>query len=197
MSSYLHDVESAVRTDVQQLEAPWALYLRVGLPGPQLSLAHADLDNFLFPVASLLRNLAKSSAPLVSAWCTKHVGARSSILIAGAARSDAPGPVAQVHTTASAESSAFKEQVASQISGAAPLPPGPVHVQLSYVVGPMRNWLNLWKPTIDALGPILGSSSAGRPWNPGDGRITELGLHVRVDAERRHDVDLQVSARLA
>jgi hypothetical protein len=62
------------------------------------------------------------------------------------------------------------------------------------MVGPGRNWLNLWKPTIDALGPLLGSAQPGKLWNPRDGRIVELGLHCVVDADLRHDVVMEIVA---
>ena len=45
-----------------------------------------------------------------------------------------------------------------------------------------RNWTALWKPTIDVLGPLLGSDP--RPHKPHgearDGRITEIALHQTV-----------------
>ena len=49
------------------------------------------------------------------------------------------------------------------------------------MVGPRRNWLNLWKQTIDALDPLLGRTRPDRAWHPRDGRITELGVHCTVD----------------
>ena len=52
------------------------------------------------------------------------------------------------------------------------------------------NYLNLWKPTIDALGPILGSDSSGREWSPDDGRITELGMHVTADSKSPYGVKI-------
>jgi hypothetical protein len=60
-----------------------------------------------------------------------------------------------------------------------------VRLELAFVVGPTWNWLNLWKPTIDALVPILGHSGSPRTWDPLDGRITELGMHVAVDKAAR------------
>jgi hypothetical protein len=54
-------------------------------------------------------------------------------------------------------------------------------MQLCFTVGPGRNWLTLWKPTIDALGPVLCYTPAGGPWSPLDGRIVDLGLHRSVN----------------
>ena len=62
------------------------------------------------------------------------------------------------------------------------------------VVGPGRNWTNLWKPTIDALDPLLDRTRPDRDWHPLDGRITELALHVHVDLALQHDVVASIIA---
>ncbi len=49
-----------------------------------------------------------------------------------------------VETTASTDGAAYKQGVARQLRGVTPLGPG-------------RNRTNLWKPTIDALGQLLGT----------------------------------------
>ena len=77
---------------------------------------------------------------------------------------------------------------------AAEIPAGPVQLQLAFVVGPQRNWLTLWKPTIDALDPLLGRTHADRDWHPQDGRITDLGLHVTVDPSLGHDILVSIAA---
>jgi hypothetical protein len=77
---------------------------------------------------------------------------------------------AQVRTTASGGSEAWKEQIAVQMLAARPLPAtGDAELVVAYRVGPRRSWLNLRKPSIDALGSVLGSGS--RRWHPRDGRI--------------------------
>ncbi|WP_089007684.1 hypothetical protein [Micromonospora viridifaciens] len=86
-----------------------------------------------------------------------------------------------VTTTASASMSVYKEQIRDQIMPASRLPGDGVALQLAFVVGPSRAWPNLWKPTIDALGAILGHDDGAREWNARDGRITDLGLHCVVD----------------
>ena len=101
---------------------------------------------------------------------------------------------AHVHTTASGSTTAYKQQIHDQLIGASELPVGPVSLQISFTVGPRRNWLNLWKPTIDALDPILGRTRPDRSWHPRDGRITELGLHSTVDQELGNDVLLAIAA---
>lgn len=46
---------------------------------------------------------------------------------------------------------------------------------------------NLWKPLIDAFGPVLGEDGR-RAFHPYDDRIVELGLHHRVVNDIGHDV---------
>jgi hypothetical protein len=58
-------------------------------------------------------------------------------------------------------------------------------------------WANLWKPTIDALGAVLGRDDGAQEWNIRDGRITELGLHCTIDPDRGHDVEIAVRASMA
>jgi hypothetical protein len=100
-------------------------------------------------------------------------------------------------TTASASTAAYKEQIRAAVVGAAELPTGPVKLELAFVVGHRRNWLNLWKQTIDSLDPLLGRTYPDRAWNPRDGRITELGMHVMVDPDVGNDVLVGISAAQA
>jgi hypothetical protein len=60
--------------------------------------------------------------------------------------------------------------------------------------GRPRNWLSMWKPSIDALSQILGHSSLTRSWSPQDGRIVDLGLHCRVDAAVGNDILISIAA---
>ena len=69
-----------------------------------------------------------------------------------------------------------------------------MELQLSFIVGPRRNWLNLWKPTIDALDQIPGRTTPERSWHPLDGRVVELGLHCRVDPGLGNQVVIGVAA---
>jgi hypothetical protein len=87
--------------------------------------------------------------------------------------------------------------VRDAVAHATEIPSGPVQLQLAFVVGPYRNWLNLWKPTIDALDLLLGRTRADRDWHPRDGRITNLGLHVDIDQSLGHDVVVSIAAEAA
>ena len=98
-----------------------------------------------------------------------------------------------VCTTASTSSTAFKQQIYDQFVNARELAHGPVVLQLSFIVGPRRNWLNLWKQTIDTLDLILGRTRPDQPWNPRDGRIVEAGLHCTVDSSLGNDVIIEIA----
>jgi hypothetical protein len=100
-------------------------------------------------------------------------------------------------TTASASTPAYKEQIHAAVASAAELPRGPVRLELAFVVGPARNWLNPWKQTIDSLDPLLGRTYTGRAWNPRDGRVTELGMHLTVDPALRYEVAVGIAAACA
>ncbi|MEI2700718.1 MAG: hypothetical protein V9E94_21125 [Microthrixaceae bacterium] len=116
------------------------------------------------------------------------------------ARCGVAGPPEQrytVRTTASAQTASYKEQVRSAVADASQLRPGPVQLQIAFVVGAQRNWMNLWKPTIDSLHPLLGRTRPDREWHPNDGRIIDLSLHVHVDSSLGHDVVASIAAEPA
>jgi hypothetical protein len=69
-----------------------------------------------------------------------------------------------------------------------------VSLELSFIVGLTRNWMNLWKPTIDSLGSLLGHTAEAKEWNPNDGRIVELALHCAVDPGAGNNVVLGLRA---
>jgi hypothetical protein len=65
--------------------------------------------------------------------------------------------------------------------------PGPAGLTIALTTGPGRNWASLWKPVIDAFGPVLGEDPT-RPFHPHDDRIVSLGLHHTIDTGIAHDV---------
>ena len=159
-------------------------------------LDHHDLDNYLFPLSRRLmknRNLA-----LGSVWATKSAGVTSSIRCEPASAHAAPEVVdyrATIRTTASARTRAFKQQIRGQLAGSHEMDAGPVSLEIAFAVGSRRNWINLWKPTIDALGGLLGWTRPDREWHPRDGRITELGLHRTILPALGTDVVIALAAR--
>lgn len=189
LREYLEDTAELLAPHLVASNGRWALLLEVGLPPGRDLVDMADLDNYAFPLATRLRN-----EDLVAVWCTKRHADISRVLVAPAAETAGPRHPYTVRTTASASTAAYKEQVRSAVVDAAVIPTAAVQLQLSFVVGPLRNWLTLWKPTIDALDPLLGRTRDDRDWHPKDGRITDLGLHVAVDPSLGHDVLVSIAA---
>lgn len=198
LEKFLSHAEGLLATPLSQLPEPLALRLDVALPSTVDLLDQRDLDNYAFPLASRLSKVKPRA--LASVWVTKRHGKTSTVGLQQAVRCPAPSigaPWTQVRTTAAASTTAYKQQIYDQLREAAALPEGPVALELSFTVGPGRNWLNLWKPTIDALGPILGPTQPSHPWHPHDGRIVELGLHHQVDDSLGHDVEIAIAATTA
>ncbi|MET9020029.1 hypothetical protein ABZV93_08625 [Actinopolymorpha sp. NPDC004070] len=194
LQHYLHHATSLVRPALSAMIGPWSLRLDVGLPETVPVLDQHDLDNFAYPLAQHLS--CETASHLVSVWCTKSRHTTSFIRVEPAVtRADLDGnSTISVHTTASASSTSYKQQVHDQVARhAVILPEGPVALELAFTVG-RRNWLNLWKPTIDALEPLLGRTTPGRDWHPRDGRITELGLHLTEDLTLGYAVRIDISA---
>lgn len=148
-----------------------------------------DLDNYAFPLAKRLY-----SHDLVSVWASKRHAPASYITAAPARKASPPAELWPARTSSSADGVAYKEQVRAALASAAELPAGPVSLQIAFAVGPRRNWLNLWKPTIDALDPLLGRATLDRLWHPNDGRVIDLGLHVTTNRDLGNDVQLFIAA---
>ncbi|OBI10250.1 hypothetical protein A5715_11160 [Mycolicibacter heraklionensis] len=188
LRAYLDDTEALLAAS--RIDGPWALRLDVGLPTGRDLLSMADLDNYAYPLAYRLRDPG-----LVSVWCTKQHSETSFVRIEAAREMpSAQGNVLSAKTTASPQSVAYKEQVRAAIAAESQVVAGPVQLEITFAVGPRRNWLNLWKPTIDALDPLLGRTYPDRAWNPLDGRITSLGMHLTVDSALRNDVVMGIAA---
>lgn len=196
LAAYLSDTEQLMEPVLRALRSPWTLRLDVGLPEGKDLLDVADLDNYLYPLARYLtRPAGLVAGVLVSAWCTKK-HADQSLIRAEPARPVAgpTGGVYSVRTTAAASTTAYKRQIRNAVSGATEMQAGGVRLEISFLVG-NRNWLNLWKATIDALDPLLGRTRESRDWHPRDGRITELGLHLANDSMLGYDVGIMIEAQ--
>lgn len=189
LQAYLDDTEALLAGS--RIDGPWALRLDVGLPSERNLLHMGDLDNYAHPLAKRLKN-----PQLVSVWCTKQHHEKSFVRIEGARELSNPANDVAVVSTPSATD--YKEQINAAVADSTELPEGPVRLQLTFVVGPTRNWMELWKPTIDALEPLLGRDpSEKRPWNPRDGRITELGMHLTINPAFRYEIQIGIAATSA
>ncbi|WP_088999033.1 hypothetical protein [Micromonospora echinofusca] len=192
--AFAADVQSAVAMQLRVTPDPLALRVDIGLPDKVPLLALNDLDNYLFPlVPKLTKDIGRQFA---SVWATKRHATWSSVAVCQTHAVQDPGGVCslQVRTTASASTTAYKRQIRDQIIAAQPLLDGGIALQLAFVVGPRRAWPNLWKPTIDSLGSILGSDAGAREWDPRDGRITDLGLHCVIDPAAGNQVTIAIRA---
>lgn len=185
---------SVVADSVAATAGQLAIGLDVGLPETVHLLTLNDLDNYLFPVMQALAK--RTGRDIVSAWAVKRYAEESYITVGQAMSVADPGGVCAFHmeTSASYEKRAYKEAIRDRAATAEPLQEGGVSLQIAFAVGPGRTWPNLWKPTIDALGPILGRDDGASEWNARDGRITELGLHCIIDPDRGHDVAIAIRA---
>jgi hypothetical protein len=158
-----------------------SLELRVGL-GASIPLTSGgnDLDNYVYPVVRRLK-----ADRFDVAFADKDHAGSSTICVGDARLADwaVSEPLFGARTTASGQAREWKEQVyhACRRAIPAPLPPGPVALDLRFTVARTRNWSNLWKPAIDALGPMLGIPNPARPFHPLDDRVVSLGLHRIVD----------------
>jgi hypothetical protein len=197
LATLADDVRLLDGEDLRARPDPLGLRLEIGLPNVVPLLASNDLCTFLYPMVSRLT--AATGRPLVSVWASKRHARTSSVAVVPARPARDPGGAQQfeVRTTASIVTAAFRQQVHKQIAAARPLPAGGVALQLSFLVGPRRVWQNLWKVTIDSLGPLLEHAvDVPEPVGP-EGRITDLGLHCVVDPAAGHDVVIAIRAQAA
>ncbi|RNI25494.1 hypothetical protein [Flexivirga caeni] len=194
MNSFIDDVHDLVSAQLASFPAPLAIRLDVGLPDSIELLARHDLDNYLYPLVPQLTK--RTGQPFVSVWASKAHSDRSTVGVETAIPTADPGGQRSfdVVITKAGGTAAYKEQIRDQIAATTPLSEGAVELQLAFVTGPGRAWPNLWKATIDALGPILGRDDGASEWNNRDGRITMLGLHHVVDASQGHSVRLGIRA---
>jgi hypothetical protein len=194
LQAFLDYAQTVFAPQLVQLAEPRALLLDVALPAHVALHNEHDLDNYAYPLAARLTQV--THRPLSSVWVTKRTGMISTATVQQAAAQAKPSvspTVLEVRTTASATTTAYKQQIHDQVHAELPQD-GPVALEISFTVGPRRNWLNLWKPTIDALDALLGQTVAGQSWHPRDGRIVELGLHQQVDDTLGNEIILAIAA---
>jgi hypothetical protein len=143
-----------------------------------------DLDDYLFPVAQRL------GPGRVAAIFGRKIHGPSSLAVGPARPDTAEGPTPQFSTrmAGSYERRQWKQELHGRLAEqAATIDPGPAELKIALTTGPRRNWASLWKPLIDAFGPVLGEDPT-RPFHPHDDRIVSLGLHHTIDTGIAHDV---------
>jgi hypothetical protein len=190
-----------------ECSGPVALRFDVGLPTAVRLLDERDLDNYLLPLTGHLAGT--SPHPIVSVWGCKRHADETTLRVETARRrqdpadDDASALAMTLALDAVGERDDFKagfrreiqDRVADHLAGADPLPDGPVVLEAAFVVGPERNWLDLWWSTLDGLGPLLGQSPAAPEFHPRDGRIVDLGLHCTVDPDAGSEVVIALRVR--
>jgi hypothetical protein len=142
-----------------------------------------DLDNYLFPVAQRL------GPERVAAIFGRKIHGPSSLAV-GRARPETAElpPQFSIRMAGSYERREWKQELHDRLAEqAATIEPGPVELKIALTTGPGRNWASLWKPLIDAFGPVLGEDPAV-PFHPHDDRIVSLGLHHSIDTGIARDV---------
>jgi len=142
-----------------------------------------DLDSYLFPVA------ARLGPQRVAALFGRKIHGPSSLAVGPAQPGTAvAAPQFSARMTGSSERRQWTQRLHDRLAGqAAPLGPGPAGLTIALTTGPGRNWAGLWKPLIDAFGPVLGEDQT-RPFHPHDDRIVSLALHHTIDTGIAHDV---------
>jgi hypothetical protein len=172
-------------------DGPLFLHLDTDVQDSARLLRHYDLENYLTPLFGA-RWLPPSKFVLVSA--RKYVGGGSRIACGIAKPLIAPDEQDWSHFSINAGRGAahheWKERIRSGLaaSNPIPIPPGPARVRIAWRCAASRNWCTLWKPTGDAMGPVLGTANPDRPYQLNDDRIVNLELHRQVDESLNHDV---------
>ena len=151
--------------------------------GVSLTDGGHDLDSYLFPVAQRL------GPERVAAVFGRKIHGPSSLAV-GPAQLDTARvtPQFSAQMAGSYERREWKEKLHDRLAvQAATIDPGPVGLTIALTTGRGRNWASLWKPLIDAFGPVLGEDPT-RPFHPDDDRIVSLALHHTIDTGISHDV---------
>jgi len=142
-----------------------------------------DLDNYLFPVAQRL------GPARVAAIFGRKIHGPSSLAVGPAQPATAKAtPQFSTRMAGSYVRKQWKQQLHDRLAvQAATIDPGPAGLTIALTTGPGRNWASLWKPLIDAFGPVLDEDPAW-PFHPHDDRIVSLGLHHTINTGIAHDV---------
>jgi hypothetical protein len=185
LGEFLDHAEATAARMIAAADGLLAVELTVGLCSePALTGGGRDLDNYLFPLAQRL-----DPARIAAMFGRKVHG--PSFLAVGQAQPDHPAapPQLSAQIAGSYTRTEWKAALRERLLQAqrAVLAEGAVGMTIGITTGPGRNWANIWKPLIDAFGPVLGENSE-RPFHPNDDRITSLGLHHDVNTAIGHDV---------
>ncbi len=195
LQAYVDDIEQRLATVELPAEGLF-VDLTVDIGEPSKLLVLRDLENYLTP---LVKRLGRNR--FVYARGVKQSGGGSSLRVGvampGNAPADEPFETTLLEPTGNSNRASWKQGIQDALvrDGFGELPPGPVAVSLTWRCGPERNWVDLWKPTGDAMGPVLGWAASGGPFNVNDDRITELELHRDADETMGNRIQVEMSWR--
>jgi hypothetical protein len=182
-------------------DTPLFLHLDVDVVKPEHLLRHHDLENYLTPLFGT-KYLNAGRFVLVTARKYVGGGSRLEVGIARPAQNDlmSSGWTHFSYTAhESLQSKQWKENLRTALADTNPhaLTAPAVEVQIAWVCSPGRNWVSLWKPTGDCMGPILGEANPMRPFAPNDDRIVELKFHRTLDITMGNAVQIVIGWRAA
>jgi len=184
LSRFLAHVDAITAPVLARVSGRVAAELIVGFSdGVCLIDSGHGLDNYLFPVVQRL------GPARVAAIFGRKIHGPSSLAV-GPAQPDTARATPQFSTrmAGSYQRKQWKQTLHDRLAAqAATIDPGPAGLRIALTTGPGRNWASLWKPLIDAFGPVLGEDPT-QPFHPRDDRIVSLGLHHTIDTGIAHDV---------
>jgi hypothetical protein len=184
LSHFLAHAEAVAGAARPAVDGLLAVELTVGL-ADQLSLTGGgrDLDNYLFPLAQRL------GAERIAAMFGRKVHGPSSLAVGKAEPDHVMSPQFSTRIAGSYARKEWKTTLRDRLLQAQDAAPGTgaIGMSIGITTGPSRNWANIWKPLIDAFGPVLGEDPE-LAFHPNDDRITDLGLHHHVSTAMGHDV---------
>lgn len=172
MQAYLDSVEQQLQHLPDQ---PLFLSLEVDVEQEKRLEKHHDLENYLTPLVGRLgRNR------FVLATATKYVGGGSRLVVGRAVAGQRP-TFSSLEFECACSADDVKKKVREQLVGQPVLASGPVEVWHAWRCPPEQNWVALWKPTGDGMGPVLGEPYPDRPYYPNDDRIVSISFHLTLD----------------
>lgn len=180
LQAYLRQVKAHFASTLESHD-DLALSLVIDLKSERRLLRGNDVENYLTPLVHAL-----GSRRFLYAEAEKRVGGGSSIAIGPAVPMGEPpsGSAWSGRLSGNPGTAAGKRAIRLGLlnRGEAVLPPGPVTVQMAWRLRGNVNWVNLWKPTGDAMGPVVGESRyPEREFHPDDDRITQVAMHRCID----------------
>jgi hypothetical protein len=183
LGRFLAHVDAIARPVLAAVSGRVVAELIVGFSdGVSLTDGGHDLDNYLFPVAQRL------GPERVAAVFGRKIHGPSSLAVGPVQPGTPATPQFSARIAGSHERKQWKQQLHDRLAAqAATIDPGPARLTIALTTGPGRNWASLWRPLIDAFGPVLGEDPT-RPFHPRDDRIVSLGLHHTIDTGIADDV---------